>query len=468
MATRHEAPLYGRRLTRRDLLRLGAGAAGATTLSALLAACGTSQRSSTGDGQPASGTSGSSANAGELVFLSTQFSPIEEAEKMRRTILAGFNGKVEYLPQAGGPFTDRIRSESQANRLTVSLIGGLHGDMAPFAQSDLLEDLTPLANRLRDRNFPQQFIDFSRFASRDRQYYIPWMQASYIMAANKKALQHLPQGANQDTLTYAQLNEWGANIQRGTGQRRLGFPAGPNGLLNRFFQGYLYPSFTRSTGVVEFKSPEAVQMWTEFKEIWANANPQSTGYEYMQEPLLSEEVWVAWDHVARLINAVRERPDDFVMFPAPAGPKGRGFVPILAGLAIPKGAPNRAGAEQLIEYLTQPQQQLNTLRELAFFPATGVAVPEDLPPGVKLEAETVRKQTSAADAVQALLPVGLGAKGGEFNKVFIDTFTRIVLRNEPPQQVLNEQGQALQAIMTETQARCWAPDPVSEGPCQVK
>ncbi len=65
----------------------------------------------------------------------------------------------------------------------------------------------------------------------------------------------------------------------------------------------------------------------------------------MQEPLLGEEVWVAWDHVARLINAVKDRPDDFVMFPAPAGPKGRGYMPVIAGLAIPKGAANREGAE---------------------------------------------------------------------------------------------------------------------------
>ena len=26
--------------------------------------------------------------------------------------------------------------------------------------------------------------------------YVPWMQATYIMAANKKALQYLPKGAN--------------------------------------------------------------------------------------------------------------------------------------------------------------------------------------------------------------------------------------------------------------------------------
>src|SRR3712207_8191602 len=56
----------------------------------------------------------------------------------------------------------------------------------------------------------------------------------------------------------------------------------------------------------------------------------------------------------------------------------------------------------------------------------------------------------------------LGAKGGEFNKVFLDTFQRIVLKNEDVQTVLNEQATTLQTIMNDAKAKCWAPDPRSE------
>ena len=38
-----------------------------------------------------------------------------------------------------------------------------------------------------------------------QQLYIPWMQATYIMAANKKALPYLPAGADINALTYEQL-----------------------------------------------------------------------------------------------------------------------------------------------------------------------------------------------------------------------------------------------------------------------
>ena len=462
MSTLEQDSFFGHRLTRRGLLRLGVGTAGAAMLGGLVGACGT--RTSTGGG----GASATQADAGQVTFLSTQFKPVEEAEKMRKTILADFKGKVDFTPDDTGPFNDRIQAEAKAGKGNISLVGGQHGDFAPFVSGNLLEDLTPLLDKLKDRNFPQSIVDLARLGSKDKIYYIPWAQATYIMCANKKAQQYLPQGASLDSITYAQLKDWGANIQKATGQRRLGFPGGPNGLLHRFFQGYLYPSYTKSSGVVEFKSADAAQMWTEFKEIWSFCNPQSTGYEFMQEPLQSEEVWVAWDHVARLISAVRDRPNDFVMFPAPAAGKGRGYMPVIAGLAIPKSAPNRAGAEQLITYLTEPKQQVATLRELSFFPATDAAVPEDLGAGTKLEADTVKKQQTAKDAVPSLLPVGLGAKGGEFNKVYRDTFTQIVLNNQPAQQVLDSQAKTLQGIMNDSKAPCWAPDPPSDGPCTVK
>ncbi len=405
-------------------------------------------------------------DAGSLVFLSTQLNTVDQAEKMRKMILANFKGKVDFLPDDYGPINDRIRAETMANKVTTSIFGGLHGDMVPLGQAGLLQDLTPILNRLKDRGFPQSFLDLARLGTPDKIYYIPWMQANYIMSANKKALQYLPMGAKIEALTYPQLREWGANVQKGSGQRRLGFPGGPKGLLHRFFQGYLYPSYTKST-VVAFKSPEAVQMWTDFKDLWTVVNPQSTSYANVAEPLQSEEIWIGWDHVAGQLDALNNRPNDFVTFPAPAGPKGRGYMPVLAGLAIPKGAPNQAGAEQLIDYLTQPPQQTITAQQVGFFPTTNVMVPTDLAPGVKLEASAIQQTTGATDAVPTLLPVGLGSKGGEFNKVYLDTFTRIIVNNEPVMNVLNDQAKTLQAILTDTKAPCWAPDPTGTGACTV-
>jgi multiple sugar transport system substrate-binding protein len=437
-----------------------------------LAACSGAggQPPSTGGpgGQATSAPGAQPAAGGSVVFFSNQFKPVEEQNKMRDIILRDAPVNTDYVPEDPGPFTDRITSEQKAGKVTVSLIGALHGDFEAFVKAGQLEDLSSVADKLKDRGFPQQFSELAHFGDNTKTYYIPWMQATYVLAINKKALQYLPQGADVNALTYAQLKDWGAAIQKATGKRLLGIPAGPKSLLHRFFQGYLYPSYTGSAGVVGFKAPEAVTMWQDFKDTWQYVNPQSTNYEFMQEPLLSEEVWIAWDHVARLINAAREKPNDIVLVPAPAGPKGRGFMPVLAGLAIPKGAPNRAGAEAVVDYLTQPKQQSATAANLAFFPVTSAPVPGDLDPGIKLEADAVQKQASSKDALVSLLPVGLGGKTGDFNNIYIDTFQRIVIKNEDIQKVLDEQGRILQGIMNDSKAACWAPDPPSDGPCQLK
>ena len=188
----------------------------------------------------------------------------------------------------------------------------------------------------------------------------------------------------------------------------------------------------------------------------------------MQDPLLSEEVWLAWDHVARLQNAFNERPDDFVAFPSPVGPTGRGFMPVVAGLGVPKSAANPEEAKKLVAYMMQPETQLKTLRATNFFPMVEVEIPEDMPNSVKIAAPAIAAQTTSAEANPGLLPVGLGDLGGQFNKVYRDTFERILLANQDVRAVLDEQGEALKGIMEQAKAPCWAPDEPSQGTCPVE
>ena len=75
---------------------------------------------------------------------------------------------------------------------------------------------------------------------------------------------------------------------------------------------------------------------------------------------------------------------------------------------------------------------------------------------------------NSPSALPALLPIGLGAEGGNFSTIYRDTFTRIVIRDENIRAVLNDQGAKLQELMDKTGAPCWRPDPPSRGPCKVK
>jgi multiple sugar transport system substrate-binding protein len=188
----------------------------------------------------------------------------------------------------------------------------------------------------------------------------------------------------------------------------------------------------------------------------------------MQQPLLSGEVWIGFDHVARVLDALRRKPDQFVAFPAPAGPKGQGYMPVLAGLAVVKSAADMNGAMALIDYLTQPQTQIVTARSVGFFPVVNAALPPDTGPGLTQAAAAIEKMQSAKDALPALPPIGLGQRDGEFDRVFMDTFRFVVLRGEEPRAVLDREAETLQHLMTETGAPCWQPDPPSTGACRAQ
>jgi multiple sugar transport system substrate-binding protein len=406
------------------------------------------------------------AQGGSLVFLSTQLRPIAEAQKMRNVILKDFPREVDYVTEQPQQFPERIKAELESGAPAIDVVGALHGELEPLVSLHALVPLDDLAGRLTGRGVPDQLLMLGKLGTA-HQLYVPWMQASYIMVANKAALPYLPDGADLDALGYDQLAAWASAIEQKIGKQLLGFPAGPQGLMHRFFEGFLYPSYTGGV-VVPFRSEAAEAMWTQFSTLWKSVNPNSTRYNFMAQPLLSGDVWIGWDHVARVLDALRQKPDEFVAFPAPGGPKARGFMPVLAGLAVLKGAPDMSGAMTLIDYLTEREAQIVTAREVGFFPVVQAKLSPTSDPGLELAAVAIQRMQSAKDALSALPPIGLGQRDGEFDKVFMDTFQLIVLRGQKPRAVLDREAETLQHLMAETGASCWQPDPPSTGPCQVQ
>ncbi|MFB9903306.1 ABC transporter substrate-binding protein [Allokutzneria oryzae] len=433
------------RLSRRGLLRgaLGTGAA------SLLGGC---------TGFATSGTSG-------LTFLSTQFTPVEEAERFRALLRKGFDGDVGYVTSDPGPFATQVRSQVDAGNVRVSLLGGLHGDLAPLAP-DHLEDLTDIVSDFSSLGWPPEYLELARVGT-DRTWYVPWAQASYVLAAHVDALQHLPSGADAEDLTYDQFLDWAVAARRANDNRpMLGLPGGPKGLLHRFFQGYLLPSFTGGQ-ITTFRSPEAVTAWEYVRELWRNCAPASTNYDFMQDPLEANEVRFAWDHVARLVNVPKREPDRWRMMPAPRGPKGRGYMAVLTGLAIPKGAPDQDQARRLVAALSRAETQVELLRANAFFPTVRTQIPDNLPPAIRMEAAAVAKQRESKGALLSLPPVGLGSKEGELSKAFKDCFQSIVLGGADVRSTLDAQAKVVGKVLAEAKVPCWAPDPRGTGVCEV-
>ncbi|CAN5757529.1 MAG: carbohydrate ABC transporter substrate-binding protein [Actinobacteria bacterium] len=413
-------------------------------------------------------TAGSSQNAGKVTAFFGQFGGIAEQEGIRKFVFKGFRGDVDpvFAPISNPAlFVDRVRAEAKAGKGNIDLLVGLHGDFVTFQNEGLIRGVDDVTKQVK--NLPPPLVKIGKLGT-STQFYVPHSTATYVMVANKDVLKYMPKGANIDALTYGQVFAWAKAIRKGTGQNRFGLPASDTGLLHRYLQGFLIPSFTGGF-VTGFRSKEAVRAWEYMRQLWQYTHPQSLTYAFMQDPLLSEEVLLGWDHVARLKTALDQRPDDLVAFPVPKGPKARSYMPVLVGLGIPKNAPNPAGAKALIRHMLTIGAQAQILSLTGFFPAAGGRLSKRISPGLLAEAAAVRKQQKAPDAIQALLPIGIGAEGGNFNKIYRDTFTRIVRNNENIQTVLKEQGDLLQAIFDKTGAPCWAPDPSSgKNPCRVR
>jgi len=405
------------------------------------------------------------AQTERLIFLSTQLRPIEEAQKMRNLILRDFSQEVDYITEPPQRFPMRVEAARRTGMHTLDVVGALHGELQQLVPLDALVPLDDLAGKLTTRGIPSPLLTLGKFGTA-HQLYIPWMQASFVMVANKRALPYLPSGADINALSYDQLATWASTLQQQTGKRLLGFPAGPQGLMHRFFEGFLYPSYTGGV-VVPFRSEAAEAMWTQFASLWRSVNPSSTGYNFMGQPLLSGDVWIGFDHIARLLDALREKPGEFVAFPAPAGPEGRAYMTVLAGLGVMKGTSDVGKAMALIDYLTQPATQIVTARAVGFFPVVNANLPPDLDPGLKMGAAAIASMQSSNDALPVLPPSGFGPRDAEFDKVFLDTFQLIILRGQKPHAVLDREAERLNRLMTEAGVPCWRPDPPSTGACQV-
>ena len=72
---------------------------------------------------------------------------------------------------------------------------------------------------------------------------LAWMQASYIMGANKAALPYLPHGADINALNFNELAIWANTISRRPASACSGF-RGTASVYAPFFEVFLFPFYT--------------------------------------------------------------------------------------------------------------------------------------------------------------------------------------------------------------------------------
>lgn len=393
-----------------------------------------------------------------IVFASTQLSPPAEQSFMV-SLLSEFYKEtgidVSFIPYGYTDIANKLEAEIKAGRVTMSIVGGLATEIDYFASKGFLEDLGKFG-ALTGRTFVEAAL--KAVGDQKSVYgittFVPWMTATFVIVINNEAFNYLPQGLTADDVvkgtnkwTWDALLAWAKNIYEKVGERRVGLPAGAGGLLHRLLHGYLYVSYT-GYQAKNFNSPEAVEMWTLLRELWKYCHPESTTWSAMADPLLRGDVWIAWDHTARIMSAVREKPNTFTVAPVPRGPAGRGYIVVLAGLAIPKNAPNQEEAWKLIEYLSRPQVQAKIAENVGFFPVVTEATPAITDPGVKKISEGVATQLGTVDRIVVFIPP-LGGKAGDFVAIYRGAFERIVLKGEDISVVISELEPGLKAIFAE-------------------
>ncbi|MET1063729.1 MAG: hypothetical protein ABWX85_02030, partial [Arthrobacter sp.] len=114
-----------------------------------------------------------------------------------------------------------------------------HGDLAPLAKS--LDDVDPLLRDLAGSGFSKDILELTKVGGSSSKY-VPWMQATYLVAVNKKALEWLPSGVDVNDLSYEDYLAWAKAAKR---ERAVPFSAcrpGPRGCTTGSTRGFYFPA----------------------------------------------------------------------------------------------------------------------------------------------------------------------------------------------------------------------------------
>src|SRR5260370_36931282 len=109
------------------------------------------------------------AKAQELVFLSTQLRPIEEAQKVRDILLKGAP-KTSFIVDEPSAFAVRMQAEHDAGKHTISVVGALHGELQPLAPLGALDAIDDVADRLKARGIPAGLMELGKFGGAKQLY----------------------------------------------------------------------------------------------------------------------------------------------------------------------------------------------------------------------------------------------------------------------------------------------------------
>ncbi|MCD4672507.1 MAG: extracellular solute-binding protein [Anaerolineaceae bacterium] len=313
-----------------------------------------------------------------------------------------------------------------------------------WIDAGLVQDVTDLVAGWPDRHFT---TSFSSVTDREgSQFFIPVNADVYLMLVNKKALPYLPDGADVQSLTWEEFAQWAIRIAEGEGVGKTAVTGSP-----RRYWIYQFGStaLAYGAGFPDFNSAAAKEAWALWAEIGAADGfiPDVKKMETVVDVMQREEAWLTLLHCTQVAPVYALKEGQLIVAPMPRGPAGIGSVAGFSGLALLAGAPNQAGADAFMAYLTSPEVQVKIEK------GTNGLVPTVIEAGL-IAGEDAQGQVMAAGIKVLELGVVSGIPAGEYQdwgavkQIFDDAFIKIVLnsRGELNESALEDSAELLEEL----------------------
>jgi multiple sugar transport system substrate-binding protein len=278
------------------------------------------------------------SRATETKFLYDEIFPEFEAEN---------NVVIKFEILDDEPLLKRARLQNETGRYTTDVVIAGTGWMPQWIENGFVEALP--VDQWKDRTFSAAFMTTT--SSGGKTYFAPVGADVYLMLANKKAMKYLPAGADVQNITWEQYINWAVAIAEGEGEGKTAVTGVPMQSLIYMYGG-MFLSYGGDFPIIN--SPGAVAGWKLLTKMKNAYSPTVMTYDNVTIPMKSGETWLTVAHMARMGEAYRSNPANYIIAPAPKGPKGIGSIAGASGFALPAGAPNPDLAIKFIEFMTRP------------------------------------------------------------------------------------------------------------------
>ncbi len=294
-----------------------------------------------------------------LIVSSRLYSPASEQKFLYDEIFPEFekenNCVVKFEILDDTVLLKRARLQAETGRVTTDVVIVHNGVMDQWISNKYVEEL-PVAD-WPGRTFSAAFMD--SISSGGKTYFAPVGGDVYLLLANKKAMKYLPAGADVQNITWEQYIDWAVAIANGEGEGKCAVTGVPMKSLIYMYGG-MFLSYGGPFPVIN--SPGAKEGWKLLTKMHKAYSPTVMTYDNVTAPMKSGETWLTVAHMARTGEAYRSNPSNYVIAPAPRGPKGIGSIAGVSGFGVPVGAEHEALALKFIEYMTRPEIAVKVAR----------------------------------------------------------------------------------------------------------